>query len=207
MKSVLCYGDSNTWGYSPTTRSRLPKNVRWTGILQTELGADFYIIEEGLNGRTTVWEDPVERVMSGKDYLLPCLKSHAPLDFVVIMLGINDLKKKYALSPRDIALGVRHLVSIVECSSLYGQNDKPRIIVLIPPSIKEIGEGASMFEGGEENSKTLSNEFIKEFQHDDIHLIDASKFLTTSEIDGIHLDKDAHQLLGHEVAIKISECK
>ena len=60
MKTILCYGDSNTWGYEPATKERYSRAERWTGILQRELGADYYVVEEGLNGRTTVWDDPIE---------------------------------------------------------------------------------------------------------------------------------------------------
>ncbi len=105
MKNILCYGDSNTWGYiagkfDMTTMymERYPRTIRWTGRLQKLLGDDFYVIEEGLNGRTTNLEgiDPPDR--NGKTYLLPCLYTHSPLDLVVLMLGCNDLKNVYGRS-------------------------------------------------------------------------------------------------------------
>jgi lysophospholipase L1-like esterase len=96
MKTILCYGDSNTWGYIPGTGERYASHVRWPGVLQNALGNGYVIIEEGLCGRTTVWDDPIEEYRSGKEYLIPCLKSHAPLDLVVLMLGSNDLKMRFA---------------------------------------------------------------------------------------------------------------
>ncbi|MGA2640810.1 MAG: GDSL-type esterase/lipase family protein, partial [Spirochaetia bacterium] len=106
MREILCFGDSNTWGYDPVTQGRFPGDVRWTGVLQAALGPGFRVIEEGLNGRTTVWEDPVEGDKMGKRHLPPCLESQAPLDLVVLMLGTNDTKERYSAPPADIAAGV-----------------------------------------------------------------------------------------------------
>ena len=86
MKTILCYGDSNTWGYIPGTGNRYPRQVRWTGVLQNLLGEKFHVIEEGLNGRTTVMDDPTRIAKNGLPYLRPCLDSHAPIDLVVLML-------------------------------------------------------------------------------------------------------------------------
>ena len=92
MKTILCYGDSNTYGYDPSNGFRYPKNVRWTGVLADLLGPEFTVIEEGCNGRTTVFDDPLEGWKNGLDYLKPCLNSHKPIDLVILMLGSNDLK-------------------------------------------------------------------------------------------------------------------
>ena len=69
MKTVLCYGDSNTWGYSPIDGTRYARDVRWPGVLRNELGEGYLVIEEGLNGRTTVWDDPIEGYKNGNQYL------------------------------------------------------------------------------------------------------------------------------------------
>ena len=110
MKTILCYGDSNTYGLKSDLVSRYPRNVRWTGILQEKLGSEYYVIEEGLGGRTTVWDDPVEDYKNGKKYLLPCLDSHKPLDLVIIMLGTNDLKSRFSVTPFDIGASMENLV-------------------------------------------------------------------------------------------------
>ncbi len=110
MKKILCYGDSNTWGHIPVTGGRYGDDVRWTGVLQAALGEGYRVIEEGLNGRTTVHDDPIEGVYkNGKHYLIPCLESHRPLDLVIMMLGTNDLKMRFSLPPSDIARGVEAL--------------------------------------------------------------------------------------------------
>ena len=91
---VLCYGDSNTWGRDPHGKGiRYPVNVRWTGLLQSKLGHDYDIIEEGLGGRTTVIDDPKREGRNGKTYLRPCLETHSPIDVITLMLGTNDFIK------------------------------------------------------------------------------------------------------------------
>ena len=95
MKRILCFGDSNTWGWNPANKERFDENSRWTGILKNKLGENYDIIEEGLNGRTTVWDDPIEGYKNGKKHLPSCLESHRPLDIVVLMLGTNDLKSRF----------------------------------------------------------------------------------------------------------------
>ena len=124
MKRILCYGDSNTWGYDPVARDRFDAATRWTRVLAASLGADYEIIEEGLCGRTTIWDDPVTEYRNGRTYLIPCLDTHCPLDLVVLMLGTNDLKSRFSLSAYDIAAGAGVLVDLVQRSEA-GRNGRP----------------------------------------------------------------------------------
>ena len=117
MRTILCFGDSNTWGANPGAGARHPRHQRWPNVLAQQLGAAYEVIAEGQPGRTTVWPDPIEGVKCGKDYLIPCLQSHAPLDLVILLLGTNDLKHRFALTPTDIALGVQTLVEIIRTSA------------------------------------------------------------------------------------------
>ena len=117
MKTVLCFGDSNTWGYDPATKNRFPRDVRWAGILAGLLSPDYQVIEEGLNGRTTVWNDPIEGYKNGRDYLIPCLETHRPIDLVILMLGTNDLKMRFSVSAFDIANSAGVLVDIIQRAS------------------------------------------------------------------------------------------
>lgn len=126
MKAVLCYGDSNTWGYDPATQTRFSREVRWTGVLREELGEGYLVIEEGLNGRTTVWDDPIELDKNGATYLRPCIQSHKPFDLIVIMLGTNDLKTRFWLPAYDIAAGAGVLVDIVKKSDAGIDGKAPR---------------------------------------------------------------------------------
>ncbi|MDO4528942.1 MAG: GDSL-type esterase/lipase family protein, partial [Lachnospiraceae bacterium] len=102
-KRILCFGDSLTWGYNPETHQRFPEEDRWTTVLQEVLGDSYKIIEEGQNGRTIAIDDPAEGEKNGLLYIGPCLESQRPLDYVIIMLGSNDCKRKFAFSSMDIA--------------------------------------------------------------------------------------------------------
>ena len=124
MKTVICYGDSNTWGMTPMhtldDRDRLDIHTRWAGVLRDTLGADYWVVEEGLNGRTTVWQDPIAPDCNGATYLTPCLLTHSPIDLVILMLGTNDLKHRFGKSPYDIASGAGFLVETIlrsECGT------------------------------------------------------------------------------------------
>ena len=129
MKTILCYGDSNTWGYDPATEERYPLEARWVSVLARELGSDYHVIPEGLNGRTTVWPDPWEgEHKSGKTYLIPCLESHYPIDLVVMMLGTNDLKHRFGLSAWDIARGAQTLVEMIQRSEFGPYGGAPEVL-------------------------------------------------------------------------------
>ena len=137
-KTVLCYGDSNTYGYVPETGLRYPKDVRYPGRLQILLGDEYVVIEEGCNGRTTITDDPIEGWKNGLDYLKPCLNSHKPVDIVVLMLGSNDLKTVFHLSPAEIAEGAGRLVDVIKSFTAEKQGFVSKIILISPP---EIGSG------------------------------------------------------------------
>src|SRR4051812_38077987 len=109
-RTILCFGDSNTHGADPQGGGRFPFDVRWPGRLEQELGSGWRVIEEGLSGRTTVFEDPFIEGRNGRQYLVPCLASHAPIDLLTIMLGTNDLKAVYRADPDMVAYGIVSLV-------------------------------------------------------------------------------------------------
>ena len=112
-KRILCFGDSNTWGYA-ATGGRFEEDVRWPTRLGTLLGDGYAVIEEGFNGRTCVYDDPIEGgYKSGLAYLPPCVMTHTPLDLVVIMLGTNDCKKRFQMTPFTIGGGVTALIKAV----------------------------------------------------------------------------------------------
>ena len=133
MKKILCYGDSNTYGFDPVSGLRYPKSVRWTGRLQQELGDQYEVIEEGCNGRTTVFDDPYEPWKNGKRYLPACLNSHKPVDIVVLMLGSNDLKMEFHASAQDIARGAEELVCMIKEFMTEKQGFYPDVILMAPP--------------------------------------------------------------------------
>ena len=206
MKTILCYGDSNTWGYNPDGTGRYPKHVRWTGVLQKELGEGYDVIPEGLNGRTTVWNDPVRgEYRNGKAYLLPCLHTHKPIDLVILFLGSNDLKYRFSVTSHEIAQSVEMLVNIIKKSETGLNMGSPEIIVIIPPSILIPKEARKLdylipeYEKAVEKSKQFPKAFPAVL-NGQCHLIDSSKLIKTSEIDGMHLEPESHATLGKEVA-------
>ena len=132
-KNILCYGDSNTWGQTPDkTGQRRPANIRWTGVLQKNLGNGYSVIEEGLSSRTTDLDYAKKPGRNGRVYLEPCLDSHAPLDIVVLMLGTNDFKIEFNRSAVEIAEATLELVKLIqEKTAKYDGN--PAKIVLVSP--------------------------------------------------------------------------
>jgi lysophospholipase L1-like esterase len=205
MFEILCFGDSNTWGYDPVTQERYPGNVRWTGVLQETLGHEYRVIEEGLNGRTTVWEDPVEGDKMGKRHLLPCLESQAPLDLVVLLLGTNDLKMRYSAPPSDIAAGAGVLVDIIARSSAGRTMKAPAILLLAPPPLAKLTAFASMFGGGTEKALHLGALYAEVAKGRGCHFLDTGKVIRSSDFDGIHLEASQHRALAEAVSREVKK--
>ena len=206
MKRVLCFGDSNTWGYAPVTKERYPKDVRWTGVLSKTLGADYEVIEEGLNARTTVWDDPVEgKHKNGSRYLLPCLETHKPLDLIIIMLGTTDLKKRFDVPAVDIAEGAGVLVQIVQKSDTGIGNKAPKVLLISPPPVAKLTNYADMFEGSESKSRKLAGAFKTIAAELGCPLLDAGSVVVSSDLDGIHFAPEEHAKLGKAAAAKVKE--
>ncbi len=205
MKQILCYGDSNTWGYDPVTNDRFDQNTRWTRILSKAMGDAWEIIEEGLSGRTTVWDDPIEGYKNGKDYLIPCLESHRPLDFIVLMLGTNDLKKRFNLSAFDVAEGAKVLASTVQSSGAGVNGRAPQVLLLAPPPTTKLTNYAEMFEGAEIKSQKFSLHYARVAEELGCAFLDTSTIIVSSPLDGIHFEAGEHKKLGLAVASKIKE--
>jgi len=204
MYEILCYGDSNTWGYIPGTGGRYAPQARWTGVLQKELGPSFHIIEEGLNGRTTVWDDPVEGAhRNGRSYLLPCLQSHMPLDLVVLFLGVNDLKKRFDVPAADIARSVGVLIDLIQKSGAGRAAAGLPLLLIAPPPLGKLTEYAEMLQGGEEKSRLLPSRYQEVARENGCAFLDAGTVIRASDLDGVHLEEDLHRLLGEAVAARV----
>jgi len=203
MPVVVAFGDSNTWGYDPATQSRFGADVRWAGVMRRELGAAFTIIEEGLNGRTSVHDDPFEPHRNGLTYLPPCLLSHAPLDLVIIALGCNDLKHRFGLSPADIALGMERLVLTAQAMAVGPDGKPPAILLAAPPPVVELTDFAEMFAGAREKSLSLGTRYAAVAKLRGVGFIDAAAHIQCSPKDGIHYEADQHALLGRAMAAAV----
>jgi lysophospholipase L1-like esterase len=205
MKTIVCYGDSNTWGYNPATKDRFDRDERWAGVLRNEVGDGYLIIEEGLNGRTTVWDDPIEGYKNGKEYLIPCLETHKPIDLVLIMLGTNDLKKRFSLGAFDIAKGAGVLVKIVQQSETGPAGKAPQILLMAPPPLAKLAgtDFAEMFDGAEAKSRKLSQEYRRVAEELGCELLDTADVIVSSPLDAIHFEVEEHRKLGKAVAIRV----
>jgi lysophospholipase L1-like esterase len=205
MKTIVCFGDSNTWGFDPLQGLRFNRLQRWPGILRNILGDEYWVIEEGMCGRTTVYDDPVDGYQCGRDYLVPCLQSHTPVDLVIIMLGTNDLKKHLSLSVGDIAKGVDILGDLVRKTNYPGGYQAPQVLLIAPPPILETGRFKEMFAGGAEKSLRFGAYYAEIAATSGCHFINAGKFISSSPVDGIHFNAREHAKLGKAVADKVLE--
>ena len=134
MRTVLCFGDSNTWGYIPGSNGRrFPRDVRWPARLQLALGEEWEVIAEGLNGRTAALDSPVAEGRNGLPYLVPCLHSHAPVDLLDVFLGTNDVGDRFRLPERDVARSVGRLVKLARSAEAGPDGGAPEILVVCPP--------------------------------------------------------------------------
>lgn len=208
MKTILCYGDSNTHGTLPidfdlletpfiSSRYRLPREKRWTGILQRELGSEYYVLEEGLNGRTTVWDDPVEGAhKNGVKYLVPCLESHAPIDLVLLMLGTNDLKTRFSVSAFDIALSAGVLVNTIQQSGFGPDGKNPKVLLMCPPPLGKMSYLSELFTEGVKNSLELAKHYKKIAKLYGCDFLDVAEIIRPSDIDGCHYEEKKVEKLG-----------
>jgi lysophospholipase L1-like esterase len=206
MRTVVCYGDSNTWGSDPETGERFAEEVRWPGVLRRVLGEGYYVVEEGLPGRTTVWDDPIEGAYkNGRAYLRACLESHKPIDLVTLMLGTNDLKARFGSSASDIAQAAAGLADETMRSGCGPAGGAPVVMLIAPPRVGRLTEMAQMFEGAKEKSRQFPKHYEYFAEHHGCEFLDASEIIVSSDVDGIHFEADEHRKLGEAVAARVGE--
>ncbi len=203
MKTILCYGDSNTWGYDPLTANRYPRGVRWTSRLQTAL-PDCCILEEGLGGRTTVFEDDARFGRRGLTHLPVALKTHDPIDLILIMLGTNDCKSRFRAHACEIAEGLQTLIEVVQSPRLLHLRQAPEVLLVAPPMIdaEALAKGGMRFMFGADSVETsrLLPRFCQETaRRMGAHFFDASK-VTGAGADGVHLSPEGHAALADALA-------
>lgn len=204
MKTIVCYGDSNTWGANGQDGSRHGRWVRWPGVLQQVLGEDYYVIEEGLGGRTTVWDDPIEGHKNGKTYLPPCLDSHKPVDLVVLMLGTNDTKIRFSVTAFDIANSAGVLVKMIRDSLAGPAQSAPQVLLIAPPGMGELrADFAQMFVGAPPKAAQFPEQFQRVARELGCEYLDAQTVTQPDSADGLHLDAESHRRLGEAVAARV----
>ena len=202
MHSIVCFGDSNTWGKKPGSQERWPFHLRWPGVLQALVGNAARVHEEGLNGRTTVWDDPMRPDRSGRSHLGIVLESHAPVDVLVILLGTNDLKQRFSLSPFAIAEGVGSLLELCE----QHQQCPKQVIVVSPPLLTATPDewNTHAFENGISRSALLAEHYEFFARRFSARFIDGGALATADKTDGIHIDAHSHRRIGEAVAREIN---
>jgi lysophospholipase L1-like esterase len=205
VRTILCYGDSNTWGCIPEggegPARRFGPDIRWPRVLGTELGEGYDVFEEGLNGRTTIWDDPDEPYRNGKELLLPTLLSHKPLDLVIVMLGTNDVTYE-GVTARDVAEGAGELVDEVARSECGREGTAPAVLLVCPPPF---GRVPDEFRSAAEKSRELAGRFAAVADGRSCSFFDAGAVIASSDVDAIHLDADQHRRLGHALAEHVRE--
>ena len=199
MQHILCFGDSNTYGYKPDGTGRFLEGVRWTSLLQQKLGADFTVYEEGLCGRTTIFQDALREGRRGLDLIGTAVETHSPLDLVIIMLGTNDCKTCYGASAEVIAKGLEKVIDKAREKAAT-----PFDLLVISPihlgkGVGEEGFDTEFNEASEAVSKKLAKEYRKVAMQNGAYFLDASTIAKPSVTDREPLDEIGHKALSQAV--------
>ncbi len=212
-KHIVCFGDSNTHGYCADPAdcadhgSRFNEDERWTCLLQKTLADAYLVLEEGLSGRTTVFDDPLHEQMSGVEVINTILMTHEPVDLLVIMLGTNDTKERFGVGAPAIAVGLQRLILKAKSALCWGTH-APRILVVSPPYI---GEGlynnetasGTMGAGCPERSRGLAKYFREQADLLGCDFMDAEGVAEFNRVDCMHLTAKGHRQLADALAVKI----
>jgi lysophospholipase L1-like esterase len=210
-KRILCFGDSNTWGFVPVPKppsTRYPAAQRWPHVMRQALGGEVEVIEEGLSARTTDVADPelpqlAGAGLDGSAYLPACLASHLPLDAVAIMLGTNDLKPRFGRTAVRIALGAKRLLDIVRTldGGVGSTYPNPRALLICPPPLGTLSpDFVEMFAGGEALSRQLPEAYAAIARAAGAGFLDAGTVIATDGVDGVHFSAEMQRRLGLAVA-------
>jgi lysophospholipase L1-like esterase len=210
VQHILVYGDSLTWGIVPNTRHRLPFNERWPGVLENELnelGHNVRLIEDCLNGRRTVWEDPFKPGRNGLAGLGQRMEMHSPLALVILMLGTNDFQFSHPYNNAwSAAQGIAALVNEIRKAPIEPGMPVPPVLVVCPPPISSPqGVLADKFSGAEGRCAGLADAYRAISSDLGCHFFDAASVTTSSRVDGIHLDADQHLALGSALVGVVAE--
>lgn len=201
--NIVCFGDSNTHGYNPANGGRFDKDTRWTGRLEKLLGEEYYVIEEGLSGRTTVFNDPIHEGLSGLDYIYPCMMTHEPIDLLIIMLGTNDTKERFGASAQVISIGLSRLIKKAQDTKEAFRNKNPNILIVAPfPIRKEIENVecyATMGKGCSRKSYEIIDLYKNVAKELGCHYFNPSPYAVCSDYDYMHLDEEAHNVLANKL--------
>jgi len=208
MRHILVYADSLSWGIIPTTRKRLDFEERWPGVVELALiasGHKVRVIEDCLNGRRTVWDDPFKPGRNGLSGLAQRVEINSPLELVILMLGTNDLQSTHQLSAWHASQGIAALVTAIRTAPIEPGMPVPQVLVVAPPPIRAPkGPMAPKFEGGDQKCAGLATAYRKTCDEIGCHFFDAGSVTASSEADGIHLDAAQHATLGRALSVVVA---
>ncbi len=206
-KHILCLGDSNTHGYCADPADcadhgiRFNEDERWTCRLQTALGSDYLVTEEGLSGRTTVFVDPIHESMDALSVAYSLLKSHEVIDLLIIMLGTNDVKERFNANAACIGAGMERLILKAKSVDCWGTK-APNILVVAPPRIGDGFHDAVMGEGCVEKSKGVAEQFRIVAERQNVHFLNAAD-CEFNQVDFMHLTRKGHAQLADLLAKEV----
>jgi lysophospholipase L1-like esterase len=203
MKTILCYGDSLTWGYSAENLGRHAYEDRWPSVLQAELGTAARVVPEGLNGRTTAYDDHLADADRNGARILPTiLATHEPLDLVIVLLGTNDLKPFICGHAIGIKQGMERLIELIRNHAYSFDAPPPAVLLVSPPPLCETDNAdfAAMFEGGMAESRKLAALYGQLAEQYQCAFFDAGTVARTTPLDGIHLDAENTRAIGKALA-------
>ncbi|MBU0975744.1 MAG: SGNH/GDSL hydrolase family protein [Patescibacteria group bacterium] len=211
-KRILCYGNSNTWGWVPNKMGseRFSIDKRWTGILQNLLGNSYEVIEEGLGARTTKFHDPRPELpqRNGLESLLMILETHLPLDLVILMLGTTDTKEMFDVSPDKISDGLRALVKTIQEYKVLEGSNSPKILIIVPPIVKEEADFASkLFKGGTAKGKALKTLYSQVAIENGCSFLDPTAECPVDQTEGVHLTAESHERLAKLIYTRLKSVK
>lgn len=204
QKNVLCFGDSLTWGTDPSTTTRYQREERWPTIMAQRIGGErLHVIEEAMGGRTTSLNDYTFAAdRNGVNILPVLLASHQPIDLLIIMLGVNDLKPHLSGSPVAAAAGVKRLVEIARGFPYAPNTPQPEILIVSPPHPVPTEHAflGPLFSGASDIGHKLSSDLRRIADELDCPFFDAAETAKASPVDGVHLDRAQTRLLGEALA-------
>lgn len=199
MKKILCFGDSNTYGYTPATGVRFDEGTRWAGRLSALLGKDYLILEEGMNNRNGFFKNPQSIKLCGVDYLPIYLQNHKDIDICIFALGTNDAQFFYNLDKQTVQNGLQSLTN-----SLLEANSETKIIIIPPVKIQpNILDGIFSMQFDLSSVKRIEETFdeYKNFaQKNGFYYLDLNEFVKPSEADGLHYSPDSHRVIAEKIA-------
>lgn len=201
--NILVYGDSMSWGIIPGSRNRQPRQKRWPGVMQQHLGEDCQVIEECLNGRTTQFDDPNRPKRNGLEYIQMVMEVNAPIDVVIVVLGVNDFQDVIGASARESAAGYGRVIERFMTVKPEPMSQPAQVLAVVQPDIQQPKNTMAEKFSGFRRGKGAEALYIRELENLDVPYIRASDYIQLSTVDGIHLDEPEHLLLGEIVAHKV----